>query len=77
MDEAALVEDVFPDDDDGLETLDPVEEPCLRVTAALLRVLPTLMPPRIVPPAVLTVLLDEELPVATTLLLSVWALRPW
>ena len=59
MDEAALVEDVFPDDDDGLETLDPVEEPCLRVTDDLLWVLPTLMPPRNVPPVVLTVLLDE------------------
>ena len=47
------------------------------VTDDLLRVLPTLMPPRIVPPAVLTVLLDEELPVETEFLLSVWALRPW
>ena len=77
MDEAALVVDVLPDDDDGLETLDPVEDPCLRVTDDLLRVLPTLMPPRIVPPAVLTVLPDEDLPVETEFLLSVWALRPW
>ena len=77
MEDAALVVDVLPVEEDGLETLDPVEEPCLRVTAALLRVLPTLMPPRIVPPAVLTVLLDEELPVETEFLLSVWALRPW
>ena len=79
MDEAALVVDVLPVEEDGLETLAPdlVDAPGLLVTDDLLRVLPTLMPPRIVPPAVLTVLLDEELPVATTPLLSVWALRPW
>ena len=79
MDEAALVVDVLPVEEDGLETLAPdlVDAPGLLVTDDLLRVLPTLMPPRIVPPAVLTVLLDEELPVETTLLLSVWALRPW
>ena len=79
MDEAALVVDVLPVEEDGLETLAPdlVDAPGLLVTDDLLRVLPTLMPPRIVPPAVLTVLLDEELPVAMTLLLSVWALRPW
>ena len=79
MDEAALVVDVLPVEEDGLETLAPdlVDAPGLLVTDDLLWVLPTLMPPRIVPPAVLTVLLDEEFPVATTLLLSVWALRPW
>ena len=79
MDEAALVVDVLAAEDDGLETLTPdlVDDPDLLVTDDLLRVFPTLMPPLSVPPVVLTVLLDEELPVETTLLLSVWALRPW
>lgn len=79
MDEAALVVDVLAAEDDGLETLTPdlVDDPDLLVTDDLLWVLPTLIPPRNVPPVVLTVLLDEELPVETTLLLSVWALRPW
>ena len=80
MDEAALVVDVLPVEEDGLETLAPdlVDAPGLLVTDDLLWVLPTLMPPRNVPPVVLTVLLDEELlPVETEFLLSVCALRPW
>ena len=79
MDEAVLVVDVLAAEDDGLETLTPdlVDDPDLLVTDDLLWALPTLMPPLSVPPVVLTVLLYEELPVETTLLLSVWALRPW